>query len=105
MAAPKKQPLDHLRKEAGAPEGPFATAVIHGRLGDAEVEILDPLDWAFDVQDLIQQALFSAVFDGIMDEKNAEKAKAVRPTMKHAMDFMQSLEDIAGSSPGESQAS
>lgn len=104
MAAPKK-PMDHLRKEADAPEGPFATATIHGRAGEAEVEILNPLEWAFDVQDLIQQALFSAVFDGIMDEANAAAAKAVRPTLAQAMAFMRSLEDLAGASLGESQAS
>lgn len=103
MGAPKK-PMDHLRKEV-EPVGPLAVVAIHGKAGDDEVEILQPLEWGFDVQDLVAQARFGAVFDSIMDAENAAKAKAVQPTMADAIKFMKSLEGAAGTSLGELLAS
>jgi len=110
-AVEKKEPVDRLRDEAeemlgGSLDGADLTKLggtLHGKAGEAEIEVLNPLDWDFDAQDRLMTGDYAGFLQAVMDEENFAKVREVRPSNWQVLQFITGAN--RGEDLGESPAS
>lgn len=108
--AEEKAPVDRLREEAerlafgGDTELDNLSGTLHGRNGSVQIEVLPPLDWDFDADELLAAGKYPAFMRAITDEENYAKVRDVRPSHFQILQFITGA-DGGGEDLGESPAS
>lgn len=57
---------------------------------------LDPMDWGYDTMDALNDNRLAAAIDGMLGADNARKFKALRPTLREAVDVLNQISADAG---------
>lgn len=105
----ERAPVDRLREEAeklafgeDAEIGDMG-GILHGRNGSVRVEVLPPLDWDFNANELLAAGEYPAFMRAITDEENYAKVCDVRPSHFQILQFITGAD--GGEDLGESPAS
>jgi len=81
-----------LKEEA---EGKAKTKTVEFKGVSFEV-YLDPMDWGYDTMDALAENRIAAALDGMLGAENARKLRALKPTLREAIDFLNSISEEAG---------
>lgn len=57
---------------------------------------LDPMDWGYDTMDALNDNRIAAALDGMLGADNAKRFKALKPTLRDAIDVLNSISSDAG---------
>jgi hypothetical protein len=57
---------------------------------------LDPMDWGYDTMDALNDNRLAAAIDGMLGEENARKFKRLKPTLREAVEVLNSISADAG---------
>jgi hypothetical protein len=57
---------------------------------------LDPMDWGYDTMDALNDNRLAAAIDGMLGEVNAKRFKALKPTLREAVDVLNQISAEAG---------
>lgn len=57
---------------------------------------LDPMDWGYDTIDALNDNRIAAALDGMLGTDNARKFKALKPTLREAIDVLNDISSDAG---------
>lgn len=57
---------------------------------------LDPMDWGYDTMDALNDNRLAAALDGMLGPDNAKRFKALRPTLREAVDVLNAISADAG---------
>ncbi len=57
---------------------------------------LDPMDWGYDTMDALNDNRLAAAIDGMLGADNARKFKALRPSLREAVDVLNQISSDAG---------
>lgn len=56
----------------------------------------DPMDWGYDTMDALADSRIAAALDGMLGPENARRFRALKPTLREAVDFLNLISDEAG---------
>lgn len=85
-----------LQVEAAASENSEKREKVIEFKGHKFTVSLDPMDWGYDTMDALAENKLAAALDGMLGEDNARRFKALKPTLREAVDVLNQISADAG---------